>query len=61
MPHLEGDVPRLGLRAKGENVGPADELRSDIAATGPRGSREDEVAIGPNPSGVSRRSIRAKL
>lgn len=28
---------------------------------GPRGSREDEAAIGPNPSGVSRRSIRAKL
>lgn len=28
---------------------------------GPRGSREDEATIGPNPSGVNRRSIRAKL
>jgi hypothetical protein len=45
---------------KGKNVGAAGELRSDISA-GSRGSREDEAAIGPNPSGVSRRSIRAKL
>lgn len=58
MPHLEGDVPRLGLRAKGEERRHG--RRAPVRHRGgvPAGSREDEAAIGPNPSGVSRRSIR---